>query len=226
MIFDDIVRARVPSHRGRLRTLATLATLALGASAFAACGNLTVGGQEGEVEVTVSGDAPEGAASGAAQGAWGDAAAVARQDDDDEPEGEIEVEFQLFLVTEGGRSVRLTDQDLRVRVDVRGQQEADVLRRTVDATDYAELQVVFTDIEVEVESGLIVDGVPIVGEIDVELEDGSVTVARPIDLTVPEGGTVQLLIDLNTTTWIRAVDPDLRRVAQAIFRDAIRIVVR
>ena len=41
-----------------------------------------------------------------------------------------------------------------------------------------------------------------------------------------EGSTGRLLIDLNTVSWLRMTDPNLRRVAAAAFRDAVEVDVR
>jgi hypothetical protein len=194
---------------------------------LAGCGNLTAGGAD--ATVSVSGEAPEALAQVGRQRPelLVPGPLVASEDGaEEEPEGEVEVEFRLFLVGREGTVVALSDDDIRVRVDVRGRQEAEVVRETVPAIRYDELRIVFSDIEVEVESGLVVDGVPIVGEVRVELEGGPVTVSRPLDLDVPEGGRVELLIDLNTDTWLRTVDPDLRRVAEEIFATAVTVVVR
>jgi hypothetical protein len=194
------------------------------------CGNLTAGGEDGEAAVVVSGDAPS--APAAVQGLPSAAiptvlTPAARADDGgEEPDGEVEVAFRLYLVGPNDRVVSLSDDEVRVRVDVRGRQEADVVRRRVPAVHYDALRIIFTEIKAEVDSGLIIDGVPVVGEVRVELENASITVDKAIDLDVAEGGSVELLVDLNTETWLRSADPDLRRVAQAIFRDAVTVVVR
>lgn len=196
--------------------------LAACAALLVGCGNLTVGGQDGEVEVVVSGDAadPSGTSPPSA------ASVISRQQEDDDAEGELEAEFTLTLIEEGGRAVPLTEQPIQIEVDVRGSREVDVVRRTVPAVRYEALRIDFTDIEVEIESGLVIDGVPVVGEIEVELEGETLTITRPIQLDLGEGDVVELLVDLNSQSWLRATDPDLRRVARAIVRDAIAIRIR
>ena len=57
-------------------------------------------------------------------------------------------------------------------------------------------------------------------------EDGNLLVERPLSLTVQDGDLVELLIDLNTATWLAALDPDLRTVAETIVANAISIVIR
>ena len=115
---------------------------------------------------------------------------------------------------------RLSDREIRVRVDVRGRQEADVVTQVVPATRYTALRIVFTEIEVEIESGLVVNGVTVTGPVDVELEDATLEVVRAISVDVGEGARAELVVDLNTTAWLQNVDPDLKRVAEEVFAQA------
>ena len=78
----------------------------------------------------------------------------------------------------------------------------------------------------EVDRGLVVDGRDVTGEIRVELEDGPVTVERSLPLDLGEGQSVELLLDLNTQSWLRAVDPDLHRVDYRVFAEAIAVRIR
>jgi hypothetical protein len=187
------------------------------------CGNLTAGGLNGVAEVAVSGDVP-GTLSPALPVGTGPTLAAAN--DHDSPEGEVEVEFQLFLERANGKSVPLSDDDIRVRVDLRGRQEADVVNRAVPAVRYTGLRIVFTEIEAEVDSGLVIDGQVVSGAVRVELEDATLTVVKPLALEIEDGERVQLLIDLNASIWLQAVDPDLKRVAEDFFANALDLVVR
>jgi hypothetical protein len=192
-------------------------------SATACGGNLTSGGF-GEAVVAVSGDAPEPTGVPAPVRALG--APTLASGSDDSPEGQLEADFLLFLEAADGSSVPLSDEPIEVRVDLRGRQEADAASATVPAARYEALRIVFTDIKVEVEAGLIIDGTPILGEVRVELRDGALTVERPLQLDIQDGDRVDLLIDLNAATWLQAVDPDLRTVAEGVAETAIEVVVR
>ena len=204
----------------------TLALGALFASGVAACGgNLTAGGF-GEASVSVSGDAPGGGAAADLVGVTAVATDIAAASNRDDPEGELEAEFFLFLIDADGGAISLSDAPLRVEVDVEGEREADATTATVPAARYTGLRIVFTEIEVEVDAGLIVDGVPIVGAVEVELEDAELPVERAIDLQIRDGDQVAMLVDLNTAAWLQAVDPDLRTVAETVFAEAISVVVR
>lgn len=202
-----------------------LATVLLALVAGAGCGNLTAGGLTGEASVTVSGDAPDPAPAGPPLAA-APPALQDDDDDDDQPEGEIEAEFRLFLEDADGNSVPLSDDVLEVQVDVGGEREADAVQATVPAARYTDLRIVFLDIEIEVEAGLIIDGVPVLGDLEVELEEGTLTVTRPLSLDITEGGRAELLVDLNAESWLTAADPDLRRIAEEVFAQAITVTVR
>jgi hypothetical protein len=191
---------------------------------MAGCGNLTAGGLTGEATVIVSGDAPD--LLSAVGRSLAQRAPVLSSASEDELEGRIEVEFLVFLEAANGSSVALSDDEIRARVDMRGRQDADVVTRIVPATLYTELRIVFTEIKAEVDSGLVIDGVTVLGEIKVELDDPTLTVSRALDLDVPDGGSVELLIDLNATAWLGSADPDLRTVAEDIFGSAVSVVGR
>jgi hypothetical protein len=190
------------------------------------CGNLTPGGI-GEATVVVTGDQPFPAPSGARESF--DASVLPSSHDDDideadEAEGEVEVEFLVSLVTEAGSEVRLGSDRLRVRVDLQGEQRADVVTQMIPALRYTRLRLIFTEIEAEVEAGLVINGVPVIGEIDVELDDVSLLVTRPIDIDVGDGESVQLVVDLNAPAWLTAVDPLTLLVDETVFAGLINVI--
>jgi hypothetical protein len=209
------------------RGYATAVATVLSMLALAACGNLTAGGLTGEATVIVSGDADTlstGAQFAALPTAGGPATAE-ENTGENEAEGEVEIEFLVFLVDEGGASLQLGDEAIQVKVDLRGRNEADVLdREVIPATRYTELRLVFTEISAEVQ-GLVIDGIP-VNEVHVELEDISLLVARPIDLDVAPGASVELVVDLNSPAWLAAVDPLTGAVDETVFEDLVNVVVR
>ena len=223
---------------GRLARVAAVAVTLGWAALTAGCGNLTAGGVA-EAEVTVSGDAPDqasgadtyrppslagvlpwsGLGASARSAAVGLAAAQARND---EPEGE----FGIFLVTAEGPVIAL-DEEVRVRVDIRGRTEVKaVRRRTIPAATYSAIRVVFTEIEAEVEEGLVVGGRPVEGPVEVDLEGESLLIEKGPEFDVPPGAAVDVLIDLNSTAWLRAAEPARKRVARNIFRNALQLRVR
>jgi hypothetical protein len=204
------------AHESTRAALALLLVLAL-----AACGNLTAGGF-GDATVVVSGDAPEESAPPAyallpsprmAEGS------------DDELDGELEVEMSIFLVAADGSLLPLTDDEVRVRVDLEGVEEPEVASRSVPATTYTGLRMVFVEIEAEVDAGLIIDGLPFIGLVDVEIEE-PLTITKPLDLEIEEGADVELLIDLNAEGWLAAVNPVTHLVAAEVFADLVEVGVR
>lgn len=212
------------SHLRRVRPLIA-ALLAI----LAGCGTLTMGGLA-EAEVTVSADAPDPVAA-----ATSDARPpIARQeeedeedeeDDDDEAEGQLEADFFLFLLDDAGEAVPLSRDQIQVRLDLQGTQEANTGLTSIPAGSYVGLRAVFTDIEVEVDAGLVVNGDTIQGAVDVDQEADSIPVERPVSLELADGDRVELLLDLNAQTWLLQVDPTVRTVAQDLFTRAIEVRV-
>ena len=88
------------------------------------------------------------------------------------------------------------------------------------------MRIVFTDIRVDVSDGLIINGMPVVGEVRVELKDTALTVTRPLNLNIGEDEGVFLLMDLNANTWLQAVDPVLLVIAEEVFGNAVSVEVQ
>lgn len=216
--------------------------------ATVACGSLTAGGF-GEATVVMSGDAPDQApqATGTApqpaivgsdESAGGSPSTVAgapsaigddpltTSHDDDDPEGQLEADLTVYLVSAAGDVVAVTDGEVEVRLDLDGVEEPEVGSRRVTATTYTDLRMVFSDIEVQVDAGLIIDGQPVTGLVDVEFDDLQLTVDKAIDIEIAEGGRVELLIDLNADSWLLAVDPVMQTVDAQVFADLVTVTVR
>jgi hypothetical protein len=187
---------------------------------LAGCGNLTAGGLS-EAEVTVSGDAADPPA-GQAQAYQGGLASQ----EDDEAEGELEAEFRAYLESALGTSEPLTSGPVRVRVDVQGIREEGTGTIAVPAGRYTALRLAFSEIEVEVDAGLVVNGQVITGIVDVDFEADSLTVVKPVRLDLEAGDRVELLVDLNTQDWLFQLDPDLQIVAEELVANAITVRVR
>lgn len=203
-------------------------SLAAAVLALPGCGNLTAGGF-GEAHVVVSGDAPDAAplTTPAAQLlALSPSFTDHEHDDDFSPEGEIELEFRLYLERDDGASYPLSDQDLEIELDLEGDIEIDAVRTRIPTGTYRHLRIVFLEIEVEVDAGVVIDGVPVSGPIDIELEAPGLDVRRAIDVTVRDGDVVELLLDLNAAVWLRAVDPTTLTVSPAAFAEAFSVVRR
>jgi len=201
-----------------------------------ACGNLTAGGI-GEAVVVVSGDSPEALATAvrsdalpmtvAPSPAVAALAGPATTDhEDDQPEGQLEATMLLFLVTSDGALVALSDDEVEVSVDLEGVEQDETLPRELPAAAYTDLRIVFLQIEVEVDAGLVIGGVPVTGPIDIELESDSLVVTKPIGLSIDDEESVEILIDLNAASWLQAVDPNTSTVDASVFAELIAVVIR
>lgn len=214
------VERRLDVTRVRYRALLTSVAFAAGVLTTS-CGNLTAGGATGETSVFVAGDAPDPATVSAASST---AHPPARSSgSDDEPEGELELRFLVSLVSPDGSTLPLTAEEARIRVEFPERQEKEVVSRAIPAGPYAALRVTFTDIEAEVDAGLVVEGDTITGAVEVELESDSLVVERPLDLDLGDGSRAELVVDMNTSSWLTAVDPDLHTVAGTLVADVIEV---
>lgn len=201
---------------------------------LASCGSLTAGGV-GEVTVTLTSDDPANlmaltaltAQPGYSQ-APASSAVVARSDhDDDDPEGQLEADFELYLQAAGGQRIHLTPNgEIEVKVDLEGVETKEVVSQVVGAGRYTGLQMVFVKIEAEVDAGLIINGVPFTGPVEVDLGDEELTVTRALDLTIETDATVFLDIDLNAADWLQALDPVSATIAAQAFADLVTVTVR
>jgi len=151
---------------------------------------------------------------------------TAASEEGGQPEGEVEVEFKLFLEAADGDLIALTERTVRVRVDLQGVSEPEVANQLLPAAAYSALRIVFTAIEVEVDAGLIINGVPVTGPVNVEMDNVSLTVTRPLDLDIRAGTRAVLVIDLNAASWLQAVDPVTATVSAQLFADLVTVIVR
>lgn len=223
-------------HEARRITGALL--LAGGLAVLTACGNLTAGGI-GEASVVMSGDAPDESTAPqtaivsqpASIQSWQPAGTDTSSSgpaptDHDDAEGQLEADLTVYLVSAEGELTPVTDGEVEVRLDLDGVEEPEIGSRTVTATSYSALRMVFTEIEAQVEAGLIIDGQPVTGPIDVEIDDVTLTVEKSLSLEVAEGERVELLIDLNAESWLLAVDPVTSTVDAQTFADLVTVRVR
>jgi hypothetical protein len=219
------MKARSSRRNGSSMALACVAALALAAAA--ACGNLTAGGFT-EVTVAVSGDAPDPVLGPAPLLAPSPQSMppLPTSHETEGAEGQIEIDFTLALVSESEDVVLLGEDDIRVKIDLQGLNEAEAVRELVPAARYVELRIAFTHIQVQVESGLVIDGEPVVGDIEVSIEDPELLVTRPLNLNATDGGSVEMVVDLNAQAWLAAVDPVTKTVDASVFAELVDLVVR
>jgi hypothetical protein len=195
---------------------------ALAAVALSGCGNVTVGGYT-NVNVAMTGNSTTPAPTVLA-------ASYSRLEAplqaDSAPSGQVELAFRLYLVAESGDTVRLGGGDLEASLDVEGQDEPQVAQALVPAGRYKALEVVFKEVSVEVEGGLVVGGQTITGPVDVEIEGLSLPVTRAVNIDALDGATIQILVDLNAPAWLEAVDPVTKTINQDVFAGLVDVVVQ
>jgi hypothetical protein len=204
--------------------------VALLLGAAGACGNLTAGGI-GEAVVVVSGDADDATAASAPSAALVDASRagdVARESgsSDDQPEGQLEAEMLLALVNDDGALIPLSDDEVEIRVDLEGVEQDETLPRSLPADVYTGLRIVFLQIEVRVDAGLVIQGDTVTGPIDIDIESDSLVVIKPLDLGLEDQESVEILVDLNAAAWLQAVDPNTSSVDATVFADLITVSLR
>ncbi len=215
------------NHRFTWHTTIRAAVLGLGL-AVVACGNLTPGGIiVGEATVAVTGNVPPPSPSPQASLVPAEtpiAPSSHDEDEADEAEGKVRVRFMVSLMSEGGTEMRLGDDEIEVEVDLQGADEPPVVTQLVPAVRYTELRLVFTEIRAELDEGSLINGLPVVGEVRVELQDLALLVTRSIDLDVTAGQQVHLVVDLNAPAWLTAVDPVLLTIDETVFANLINVV--
>ena len=194
---------------------------------LAGCGNLTAGGF-GEAEVTASGNAESGPSA-----PTGPAPATVQEESTVGPRpvgaagalvGTLDVELTLFLDAADGSSVALhSGGAVLAQLDLAGGEERIALRQ-VPVGAYDALRMVFTSVEADVVSGLLIDGLPFPGPVSVTLSGGALAVVRPLAVEVREDERVTLLVDFDADAWLTEVDPLTRTVAGGVFAAEVDVV--
>lgn len=199
--------------------MALIAVLALGG-----CGKDFVAGGARDVEVHATGDAtPDGSASAArvslapTEGPRSLSAAAAQ--------GTIAFDARVSLASSNRiEEVNRTPSSASVRIDGR-----DTVRLTsgeVPRGGYDRVRVVFTRVEADVTSGLVIGGVTITGRVGVAIAPGdSIVVERPVSLG-GQGDDVRLLVDLDASAWLASASVVTRIVPAAAFQSAIKLRTR
>jgi len=188
------------------------------------CGNLTAGGARGTVESAVSGDAPEassqtGAEAPVASKSSTEAAALI--------EGQVDATLRIYLENEMGDRIPVVAEDSRTVVDVQGQTEATLSSVELPVGSYPRVRIVFTDVHADVEAGLLIGGISVVGRIDVgEPAVDSMVVERQAGILLEENRAIQLLVDMNSPSWLAEVDLESMLVDPVIFQQEVEMQVR
>jgi len=110
--------------------------------------------------------------------------------------------------------------------DLQGVREPEVARQVVTAATYKALRIVFTEIETEIDAGVVINGVPVMGPVEIEIEDTVLTVDRSLNLTIGDAEVAVLVVDLNAASRLKALDHVSATVDAQVFANLITVVVQ
>jgi hypothetical protein len=87
--------------------------------------------------------------------------------------------------------------------------------------------VVFSRVQAVVIGGLVVGGVPISGEVNVDLgAQSSLTAEREVLIEVERDGALDVVMDLNASTWLASLSVVTLTVPGAALAEAVAVRVR
>jgi hypothetical protein len=136
-------------------------------------------------------------------------------------QGTVTFDAKVTLRTTGGEESALTTTPRTATVRIDGHDSTLVVSASVPEGRYTVARVVFTRVQANVTSGLVIGGINVTGLVNVAIAD-SVVVERTVDL----GGSTddaELLIDLDASAWLGTANPVTRVVAAATFQGAVKL---
>jgi hypothetical protein len=191
-----------------------VASLALATTLLAACGGNVTSGGFGEVEVLLSSDAAE-----ELQGI----ARVLAPTGHEPLVGTLSVTVRSFVREGGSRWIEVTDGPQEITVPLEDPTPVVVARATFPEGDYDAVRTLFGRIRVHIESGLVVGGEPVVGEVRVEVGLDGILVMEERGIRVDREGTSPVLLEMRARRWLPFVDRERRLVEGPDFRREFRI---
>lgn len=207
-----------------MRNLVKLMTLVVALSATAGCGQeLTAGGQTGEARTVIVDDPEPSSASPRETG--GASFSRASESSGSLAQGTVLVEASVALVREDGRLFPVVFSPVTRSVRIASSDTAEIANPSVSAGRYNAARITFRRVEASVTGGLIVGGVSVTGTVQVPLPQ-PLTMEVPIPLRILRGEEHLVVIDLNASDWLAAVDPISRTVSVASFQSQIRVRAR
>lgn len=189
------------------------------------CGNVTSGGF-GDMGVLVSSDEVEDVQTTAASALYAQLGVPAGTSHTDPIVGTLTVRLRSFARRGVGDFVELTDGVQEVTLPLNDPSAVEIARRAVPAGRYDAVRTFFGRIEANIESGLVVDGVPIEGPVTVDLGGEGFSTVTYTGFDVWEDGPTVVAIDMQSRLWLRLANAVLGRVDLEDFRRIFRVRVR
>jgi hypothetical protein len=205
----------------RSKRLARPVALGLALLFAGGCADLTSGGAAGRTQAYMSADSGTPPAAARSGEALRDAFASAAIDAD------LTVGARVFL--EGGPfgNVEITNGVQTLQMPAQGSTTLKIADTFVDAGLYTGVAVVFSDVEANVHSGVVVGGIPILGVARVGASAAvPVLVERAVQLQVNGDATAVVQIDLHAPVWLASATPGTNAVPTAAFTSAVQISTR
>jgi hypothetical protein len=173
----------------------------------AGCGDIVTGGTDhGEVRVLAIGD-------GGTQSAG--------------PRGSLTFVAGVALVGTNGVETPLAATPTTRTVRIEGTDQASIVVSRVPVGSYSNVRITFSSVTADVEGGLVVGGIPLLGRVDVDIGAGSAAVVElPVQVEVDPRFPSSLVIDLRSAAWLGSTDLISRRVPRAAFTSAVRARVQ
>lgn len=186
-----------------VRRAGAMAALAV-AALLSGCGDLLSGGQkEIDLRATAGGGRTESGAT---------------------ISGTLSFDVSVHLLGEDGAQHSATGGPVAGQVAIESADSAGVTRGGVSPQGYQRVRAVFTRVEAEVTGGLVVNGLPLLGFMAVDIPPGdSLVVEMEVEMGVAARARETLVLDLAAAAWLPQVDPLTRRAPASAFLAAVDI---
>jgi hypothetical protein len=174
----------------------------LAAALLAGCGDLLAGGDK-EIDLHATGGGARGSAN---------------------LTGTLSFEVAIRLTDEEGELVSTGPAEASGDLTIERSDSVRVVRARVPSRGYASVRAVFTRVHAEVSGGLQVNGLPLLGFVEVDIPAGdSLVIELPVEMMIASRARETLVLDLGAGMWLPEVNPLTRRVPAAAFLAAVDV---
>ncbi len=137
--------------------------------------------------------------------------------------GTLSVTVRSFVREGGSRWIEVTQGPQEIIVPLEDPTPVVVARAQLPSGEYEAVRTLFGRIRVHVERGLVVNGVPVVGEFRVEVGTDGILVMEERGVRVERQEILPLLLEMRARRWLPLVDQERRVVEGPDFRREFRI---